>query len=169
MSVYNGIFNVTNSNNNFYFKNSLIEEDFIQIRIPLGAFELESLNDAIKRIIIHENPFTVSDFPFHIKPNFSTPGSIVEIKPQRPLIGFVFNDSIGNFLGFVETILYEEYKLSKKPVDIFSFDNLFIHTDIAKGRIFEGKRTGITHNFTVMLIQAINILKNFVVIYNGIC
>ena len=29
-----------------------------------------------------------------IKPNFSTLGSIIEIQPQRPIISFVFNDSI---------------------------------------------------------------------------
>ena len=37
---------------NFYFKKSLIDEDFIQIRIPIGVYELESLNDEMKRIII---------------------------------------------------------------------------------------------------------------------
>ena len=34
LSAYNGIFNVTKSNNKFYFKKTLIDEDFIQIRIP---------------------------------------------------------------------------------------------------------------------------------------
>ena len=37
LSAYNGIFNVTNRNNKFYFKRNLIDEDFIQIRIPEGA------------------------------------------------------------------------------------------------------------------------------------
>ena len=34
LSAYNGIFNVTNSNNKFHFKKALIDEDFIQITIP---------------------------------------------------------------------------------------------------------------------------------------
>ena len=35
---YNGIFNVTNSNKNFYFKKSITnEEDLMQITIPAGA------------------------------------------------------------------------------------------------------------------------------------
>ena len=37
LAGYNGIFNRTNSNIKFYFKKSIIEEDFIQIRIPNGA------------------------------------------------------------------------------------------------------------------------------------
>ena len=39
--------------------------------------------------------------------NFSTLGSIVEISPQGPILGFVFDDSIGNLLGFNESILSE--------------------------------------------------------------
>ena len=139
LSVYNGIFNVTTSENNLFFKKSLIDEDFIQIRIPIGAYEIESLNDEIKRTFIDEEDFAESDYPFHIKLKHSNLGSIVEIKPQGPLIGFVFNDNNGNLLGFDETILYEEYNLSKKPVDVLSFDNIFMHTDIAQEMIFKAK------------------------------
>ena len=46
---YNGIFNVTNSNNKFYFKKTISDEDgFDQITKPPGAYEIESLNDEIK-------------------------------------------------------------------------------------------------------------------------
>ena len=37
LSAYDGIFNITNRNNKFYFKETLIDEDFIQIRISEGA------------------------------------------------------------------------------------------------------------------------------------
>ena len=96
LSAYNGIFNVTNRNNKFYFKKELIDEDFIQIRIPERAFEIESLNDESKRIIIDKEYYTEATYPFKIKPNFSTFGSIVEIHPQGAINGFVFEDSIGN-------------------------------------------------------------------------
>ena len=78
LSAYNGIFNVTNRNNKFYFKKSLIEEDFIQITIPSGAYEIESLNDELKRIIIDKEHYSEANYPFTIKPNFSTLGSIIE-------------------------------------------------------------------------------------------
>ena len=149
LSAYNGIFNVTNKNNKFYFKKNLIDEDFIQIRIPEGAYEIESLNDEIKRILIDKEHYTEANYPFKIKPNFSTLGSIVEILPQGSIIGFVFEDSIGKLLGFAETILWDEHNLSPNPVDILSFDNIFIETDIAKGMIFKGRRSGIIFNFTM--------------------
>ena len=122
---------------------------FIQIRIPEGAYEIESLDDEIKRIIIDKGHYTEANYTFKIKPNFNTLGSIITKSPQGPIIGFVYDDSIGNLSGFNETILYEEYNLSPNPVDILSFDNNFIETDIARGMIFKGKRTGNIHNFTM--------------------
>ena len=61
----------------------------------------------------------------------------------------MFNNNIGNLLGFHETILWQEYNLSSNPVWNLSFDNSFLECDVAKGRIFKGRRSGIIHNFTM--------------------
>ena len=83
LSGYNGSFNVTNSNNKFYFRKTITDKNgFVQITIPPGAYEIESLNDEIKRIIIDEEHYTEANNQFKIKPNFSTLGSIIEIIPQ---------------------------------------------------------------------------------------
>ena len=82
LTGYNGIFNVTNSNNKFHFKKSITENSFIQIVLPNGAYEIESLNNEIKRFIFDKGHCTEVDYPFTIKPNFSTLGSIVQILPQ---------------------------------------------------------------------------------------
>ena len=109
LTGYNGIFNVKKSNNKFYFKKTITNEDgFIQITFPPGAYEIESLNDENKRIIIDEGFFTEADYPFQIKPNISTFGSIITIMSQVPIISFVFEDSMRNHLGFEGTILYQE-------------------------------------------------------------
>ena len=147
---YNGIFNVTNENNNFYFKKTISDDvGFIKITIPTGAYEIESLKNEIKRIIIDEEHYTETNYPFTIKPNFSTLGSIIEISPQGPIISFMFDDSKKDLLGFNARLLYEEYNLSNNPVDILSFDNIFIECNIARGMIFKGKRSGIIHNSTM--------------------
>ena len=39
--------------------------------------------------------------------------------------------------------------LSDNVVDILSFDNIFIETNIAQGMNFKGKRSGIIFNFTM--------------------
>ena len=163
LTGYNGIFNVTISNNKFYFTKSVTDEDgYIIITIPQGGYEIESLNNEIKRIIIDEEHYTETNYPFNIKPNFSTLGSIIEISTGLgPVITFVPDDSVGNLLGFNKTTIYEEYNLSPNPVDILSFDNIFIDTNIARGLIFKGKRTGIIHNFTMDVDPGYKYIEKF--------
>ena len=146
----NGIFNVTNKKNKLYFTKSITDDDgFIQVTIPPSAYELEILNDEFKRIIIDNGQYTELNYPFTVKPNFSTLGSTIEISTGGPVIIFVPDDSIRDLLGFNRTTIFEEYNLSPSPVNYLSFDNIFLECDIAHGMIFKGKRSGIIHNFTM--------------------
>ena len=122
LTGYNGIFNVTTENNAFYFLKSITDDDHIKITIPPGAYEIDILNNEIKRIIIDQEHYTEENYPFSIKPNFSTLGSIIEISTQGPVITFVPDDSIRDLLGFNKTTIIEEYNLSPNSVDILSFE-----------------------------------------------
>ena len=103
----------------------------------------------IKRIIIEEELYTEANYPFTIKPIFSTFGSIIQLSTQGPLITVVPNDRIRDLLGFNKIIKYEENNLSLNPVDILSFDNIFFECVIVQGMIFQGKRSAIIHNCTM--------------------
>ena len=85
----------------------------------------------------------------------------MEISPQGPIISFVFDEKIRNFLGFRETLLYKEYNLSPNPVDLFSFDNIFLECDIAQRMIYKGKRSGILHNFTMDVDPGYKYIEKF--------
>ena len=119
------------------------------------------MNDEIRRIIIDEGYFTTTNYPFLIKPNFSTLGSIIEISNEESAISFSPDDSIRDLLGFDKTTIYEKYNLSPNPVDIISFDNIFIETNIAQGMIFKQKRTGIIHNFTMTVNPGYKYIERF--------
>ena len=102
-----------------------------------------------KKNNIHGGHFTETGYPITITPNFSTLGSIIELSRQESRITFLPNGSIGDLLGFIATTLYEKYNLSHKPVDILSFDSIFLETDISQGLFFKGKRSGMIHEFTM--------------------
>ena len=146
-ACYNGIFNITNKNNRFYFFKSITDENHIQITIRPGIYEIEALDNEIKKVVIDEGYYTESNYPFHIKPDFNTLGSILEISPQGAVIFFIPSDSLGRLLRFGESSIYEQYNISQNPVDIISYDNIFIETNIAQGMIFRGQRTGIIFNY----------------------
>ena len=119
------------------------------------------MNKEIKRIIIDEGYFTTSDYTFLIKPIFSILGCIIEISNEESAISFIPDNSIGDLLGFNKTSIYEKYKLSPNPVDIISFDNIFIETNIAQGMIFKQKRTGIIHNFNMTVNPGYKYVERF--------
>ena len=162
LTGYNGIFNVTNSSNKFYFMESITDEDgSIQITIPPSAYKIECLNKEIKRVIIDEGHFTEPNYPYKIKPNLSTLASIMEISPQGPIFSFMFEVSMRNLLGFSALTLYEEYNSSPKSVDILSFDNIFLECDIAQGTIFKSKRSAIIQNFIMNVNPGYNNIEKF--------
>ena len=104
------------------------------------------MNDEIKRIIIDDEHFTEENYPFKIKLNFSTLGSFIEISNQESAISFRPSGSIGSLLGFNKRTIFDEYNLSDNPVDILSFDNIFLECNISQSMLFKGKRSGIIHN-----------------------
>ena len=161
LTGYNGIFNVTNENKKFFFKKTISDDAFIKITIPPGAYEIESLNNEIKRNIIDQKHYTETNYPFNIKPNFSTLGSIIEISTQGPVITFLPDDSIRDLLGFSKTTIFEEYNLSPNPVDILSFDNIFLECDNAQGMIFKGRKSNIIHNWTITVDPGYKYVEKF--------
>ena len=64
LTAYNGTFSDTNETNKFYFIKSITDKDgYIIITIPPGAYEIESLNNEIKRINIVEEHYTEANYP----------------------------------------------------------------------------------------------------------
>ena len=73
----------------------------------------------------------------------------------------MFDDSIKDLLGFHAITLYEEYNSSINPVDILSFDNIFLECDIAQGIIFKGRKSKIFHNWTMTVDPGYKFVEKF--------
>ena len=164
---YNGIFNITSKNNKFYFltPTNMLKE----IILPPNNYavvhekkddDITSFHTKIKELIIEEGDATESTYPFVIKPNFDNLGSIIEISDGWE-IDFTQNETIREVLGFKSKRISNEINNSDYPVDIISFDNIFIETDIALGMLINGKRSGIIHNFTMDVDPGYRYIEKF--------
>ena len=103
------------------------------------------MNNESKRILTEEGIITEGVYAFIIKPSFSTLGSVLALSSEitgSQNVTLPMDNSIGDLLGFKPVKIHEGYNLSDHLVDILSFDNSFLETDIAQGMIFKGKRTG---------------------------
>ena len=103
------MFNLTTKNKEFYFTVSNNDDDFIQITVPSGAYEIDSLNNEIKWIIFEERYFTEATYPFTIKPDFITLEFTKEISSKTNGSQIVFNpdDSIRDLLQYILKVLQE--------------------------------------------------------------
>ena len=148
----NGIFNVINKKKtNSKFTVSINDDDFNTITVPPGAFEIESLNNEIKRNFIEEGYFTEANYPVTRKLTFAALGSTIEISSniRGSQIAFIPDDSIRDFLGSKPVLLHEEYNSSDSSLEFLSVDKISFELDFAQDMIFKGRRSGIFRNFTL--------------------
>ena len=54
LTGFDGIFNVTNKNNKFFFTRSINDDDLSKTTIPPGAYDIESLTNGNKRKFFEE-------------------------------------------------------------------------------------------------------------------
>ena len=107
-------------------------------------FQKENLE--IERLMVLNGDFDGQSFPFTIKPNFQTQGSIMEIEDGWE-VDFIYAGTLRIILEFDARIVSGKNNLSDHLVDIISFANFFV--DVARGMIVNGKRSDPIHNFTM--------------------
>ena len=115
-----------------------------------------------------EKVFTEEDDPFTIKPKFSKMRSLLEFSRQEPVISFLQDRSIRDVSGFDLVVLYGKYNLSPNPLDVLSFHNVFLETDITQGMIFRGEQHGVVHSFFMDVDPGLKIEKTSDAVFNGI-
>ena len=124
-------------------------KSFEEVTKNLGfhlMFKTANLQDFICTSMTDDINVTINSLYLYI-PNLIP--SVMEISPQGPIIWLMFDNSIRDILRFNAGTFFEEYNLSTNPVDTISFNNIFIETDIAKGIISKGKRSGIKMKLTM--------------------
>ena len=138
LSEYSGFLNARDRISKFYFTKSINDKEiFSQISIPTGVYELEILNDEMKRIFIEERPFAEKIYPLTSKPRFSKLLSLTEFSRSELLISFMPDHCLRDILCFNADTLYNKFILSPNPVDVLSFGNIFLEFDITQGIIFD--------------------------------
>ena len=111
-------------NINFIFISVFESAEYNVFRITAGAYEIQSLNAEIDRIIIKQGHITEENYLFKIRPRIPTLGSVLEKEPgRRWLVSFAQDDTLRDLLGSKPKVLHDEYIISDYPADILPSDN----------------------------------------------
>jgi hypothetical protein len=144
LSTYNSIPNVSRERNNKFTYSTDNGISWESIALDTGAYELEDINNEIKRRIQENGD---DEAAIEITANISTLKSVVEIKKSGYQVNFAVDHSIGTLLGFEKETLSSGYNLSPKKVDITVINSIFVNLDIIMGSYVKGQQFPTIHSF----------------------
>ena len=141
LDTYNSIPNIIEGKNSeFKYYNG---EAWKTIILSTGAYELNAINNEIKRQIIANDD---SESAIDITADVTTLKSIVSIDNPNYKVDFVIPNSIGSVLGF-ETLIGHGYNVSPKIVDIIQVNSILVNIDIIMGSYVNGSSSPAIYSF----------------------
>jgi len=160
LSTYNSIPNIIiNQNDSFvYFIPSQRENKKRVIKIPEGAYEIETLEKFLYDIIFKEHVeffkggfFAKDQFKFSMKPNIST--QKVEILASFQIDFKSNKNHIGNILGFDDVIIPENHlTTSNSLVKISNVDVVNVECNIISGSYMNGEPSHTLFSFNPNMV-----------------
>ena len=128
----------------------IVENDFFEIYLTPGVYELVDINNAIKQKI-NESDY---DFKFDLIPDTISMQSVSTTSNN-----IQFNFKLNTVLGFTHTVYPPGTHTSEKPVMITTTDKVHLKCDCVDGSIVNGIREQILFSFNLSAPPGYKIIK----------
>ena len=134
---------VKDKNNKFYY----LENNVLKIiTFTEGAYEVKDINVNLQLKLTNKSNESGLDSPIELIVDQGTGRCWIFLK-QGYKINFTNDDTFRDILGFDAVIVDQAITESFKICDLVISTNIYIHLDIARGSIFQGKSTDIIYSF----------------------
>lgn len=151
LDMYYSIPNIDNQNNKFHY--SFKDTDHV-ITIPTGCYEIESINQYIKKMIVQDNLI-------EIKANTNTLKCIVVIHSSDVKVYFNKENSFKTLLGFKDVVLDNvgEHE-STDIVNILTVNSILVHCSVIEGSYLNNSLQNIIYTFFPNVPPGFKIVEN---------
>ena len=144
LDTYNSIPNITENKNNVLKYSTDDGVTWKTITLNTGAYELQAINNEIKRQIISNGD---DESAINITANISRLTSIVNIDNPRYKIDFSVDNSLGPVLGFKKVTIGHGYNESSNIVSIMQVNSILVNLDIIMGSYVNGSQSPTLYSF----------------------
>lgn len=140
LETYYSFPNIDASNNKFRV---LIKDNWVDIKIPIGSYELIDINRETERQVV-ENGGKKEDICF--MPNMNTLRCILILK-KGVQVDMRGNESIRSVLGFKAKVYKEARTESEDSVNIMRVNSIFVHCSLINSSYVNGIQQPVIYSF----------------------
>lgn len=155
--------NIGENNNKFYYRIakkhraitdvSLYEGEIRVITLEKGAYEIESLNNEIKRQMVEKQHLTdLKDPAFNMSINLSVFKVVIQLDPLKIGVDFTQPKSFRELLGFRPKVLIQPYNLADDTAQITTASSILVKCSIVQGSYHNGEESNILFSFPSYLV-----------------
>ena len=147
LETYYSFPNIDETNNVFVYSpdNS---NSWVKIKIPVGSYEMEDINNTIQHEIKkkgHHDPIN-EDYYINISANSNTLKSVL-ILENGYQVDFNHRDSLVKVLGFTDAKYMGGFHESENVVNILSINSILVNIDITSGSYVYGMTKNTIYSF----------------------
>ncbi len=139
---------------NIDFSNNILRisinggEKWLNLKIPIGCYDIEGINKILQRLIIEKLGGKEKEKYVVLSANKNTLKCILEIREATTIVDFDTDNSIRSVLGF-EAKKYKGSKIyeSEKIVNILNVNSILVHCDVISSSRVNGVGAPVIYNF----------------------
>ena len=123
-------------------------KSWLDIRVPVGCYEIEGINNVLQRCIMQKTGDKKSGTRLTLTPNHNTFRCVLNILDVKCRVNFdVGGDSMYSLLGYEKKVYEVGEHESPNIVDILSVNTVLVHCDIIESSRLNGIAAPIIYTF----------------------
>ena len=120
---------------------------WIMIKIPVGCYEIEAMNNEIQRVIMEKTTEKEKEKQIVFSSNPNTLKCILDIKGAKAQVDFNIENSLNKVVGFnAKTYTKGRYE-SEHLVNIMNVNSILVHCDVIGASRVNGREEPVIYSF----------------------
>ena len=146
LETYYSFPNINTSNNHVKISFDA-GESWLDVRIPVGCYEIMAINTELQRFIMQKTGDKKAEKRIILSPNPNTLRCVLEVLDAKCRVDFDDDDSLCTVLGFDRKVYTVGRHESEHIVNILSVNSILVHCDVIESSRLNGIEAPVIYTF----------------------